>query len=327
MIDKIIDKYNYWTKIIERRKMAATATKGHQVHMYNWCNFWSQDMWYIDFIEKRGLLKGKPNLKLGLYSIFAPMWLRIFDNSDIRIFQARENLHKKGMEKWLHQFVDDPKIDLSIGFDYIDHPQYLRIPFWLTWNVFSPTDTFDDIKNKIARMNSAENHSFINRKFSAFLSSHDDIGRSLIFNQMSKIDRVDCDGKLFHNNDELKCLYGDNKLEYLKHYRFNITPENTNYKGYVTEKLFEAIYAGCVPIYNGGDNYPEPDVLNQEAIIFVEMGRENIDAVKLVSELNSDEKKYMDFACQKRFVDGAEDVIWGYYETLEKKLREIIANV
>ena len=197
----------------------------------------------------------------------------------------------------------------------------------LTWNVFSPTDTFDDIKNKIARMNSAENHSFINRKFSAFLSSHDDIGRSLIFNQMSKIDRVDCDGKLFHNNDELKCLYGDNKLEYLKHYRFNITPENTNYKGYVTEKLFEAIYAGCVPIYNGGDNYPEPDVLNQEAIIFVEMGRENIDAVKLVSELNSDEKKYMDFACQKRFVDGAEDVIWGYYETLEKKLREIIANV
>ena len=107
MIDKIIDKYNYWTKIIERRKMAATATKGHQVHMYNWCNFWSQDMWYIDFIEKRGLLKGKPNLKLGLYSIFAPMWLRIFDNSDIRIFQARENLHKKVMEKWLHQFVKD----------------------------------------------------------------------------------------------------------------------------------------------------------------------------------------------------------------------------
>lgn len=73
MIDKIIDKYKYWAKIVERRKMAASATKGHQVHMYNWCNFWPQDMWYIDFIEKRGLLKGKPNLKVGLYSIFAPM--------------------------------------------------------------------------------------------------------------------------------------------------------------------------------------------------------------------------------------------------------------
>ena len=327
MIDKIIDKYNYWAKIIERRKMARTATKGHQVHMYNWCNFWAQDMWYIDFIEKRGLLKNKPQIKVGFYSIFAPMWMRMFDNSDIRIFQARENLHKKGMEKWRHQFIKDSKIDLSIGFDCIDHPKYLRIPFWLTWDVFSPTDTFDDIKCKIVRMNAAENHSFYDRKFSAFLSSHDDIGRLLIFNQMSQIDKVDCDGKLFHNNDELKLLYGDDKLEYLKHYRFNITPENTNYKGYVTEKLFEAICAGCVPIYHGGDNQPELDVLNQKAIIFVEMGKENQNAIKLVSELNSDEKKYMEFACQKRFVEGAEEVIWGYYERLENKLKELIANL
>lgn len=327
MIDKIIDKYKYWAKIVERRKMAASATKGHQVHMYNWCNFWPQDMWYIDFIEKRGLLKGKPNLKVGLYSIFAPMWLRMFDKSDIRIFQARENLHKKGMEKWLHQFIDDAQIDLSIGFDYIDNPDYLRIPFWLTWNVFSPTDTFEDIKHKVSDMNSIDNHSFHNRKFAAFLSSHDDIGRKLIYNQLSNIGKVDCDGRLFHNNDELNTVYGDNKLEYLRHYRFNITPENTNYDGYVTEKLMEAIHAGCVPIYHGSDNHPEPDVLNKDAIIFVEMGKENSEAVKFVSELNSDEKKYMDFACQKRFVDGAENVIWGYYETLEKKLREIIANV
>lgn len=34
----------------------------------------------------------------------------------------------------------------------------------------------------------------------------------------------------------------------------------------------------------------------------------------------------MDFACQPRFVQGAEDVIWGYYVDLEKKLKEIIAD-
>ncbi len=327
MIDKIINKYRYWAKILERRKMANSATRGHQVHMYNWCNFWPQDMWYIDFIEKRGLLKDKPKVRIGLYSIFAPMWLRMFDNSDIRIFQARENLHKKGMETWGHQFINDSKIDLSIGFDYIDNPEYLRIPFWLTWNVFSPTDTFDDVKQKVSNMNSVENHGYQNRKFAAFLSSHDDIGRKLIFNQMSQIDKVDCDGRLFHNNDELKRLYHDEKLAYLKHYRFNLTPENSNAPGYVTEKLLEAIQGGCVPIYWGSDNHPEPDVFNQEAIIFIEMGQENHDAVRLVSELNADEKKYMDFACQKRFVEGAEDVIWGYYESLESKLREIIANL
>lgn len=320
-------KYKYWSEILELRKRALTATQGHQVHMYNWCQFWYQDMWYVDFIEKRGLLKGKPQLKIGIYSIFAPMWLRLFDNSDIRIFQARENLHKSSMQGWLHHFLDDPKIDLSIGFDYIEHPQYLRIPFWMTWSIFSPTDNYEDIKNKINKMNSVDNHDYDDRHFASFLSSHDDIGRRLLFEQMSAIGNVHCDGKLFHNNNTLKSLYNDDKLEYLKHYRFNITPENTNYEGYVTEKLFEAIYSGCVPIYHGSNNNPEPNVLNQDAIIFVEMGKENSEAMNFVSELNSDKNKYMEFACQKRFIKGAEDVIWNYYEILENKLIEIIANI
>jgi len=327
MLDKIYEKYRYWAKILMNRRIASNATKGHQVHMYNWCNFWPQDMWYIDFIEKRGLLQNKPQIRVGIYSIFAPMWLRIFDNSDIRIFQARENLHKPGMSHWIHQFIDDPKIDLSIGFDYIKHPQYLRIPFWLTWSIFSPTDTLNDIKRKITQMNIPDNHSYADRNFAAFLSSHDDIGRKLIYEQMSQIGQVHCDGRLFHNNDDLKTLYNDNKLEYLRHYRFNITPENTNYNGYVTEKLFEAIYSGCIPIYHGSENHPEPHILNPNAIIFIEMGKENTNALKLIQELNSNERKYMEFACQPRFMPGAEEIIWGYYEQLENKLKEIIKNI
>lgn len=57
------------------------------------------------------------------------------------------------------------------------------------------------------------------------------------------------------------------------------------------------------------------------------MGKDNKDVVNLVSDLNSNERIYMDFACQHRFVKGVEDVIWGYYERLENKLREIIANL
>ena len=176
-------------------------------------------------------------------------------------------------------------------------------------------------------MNSPENSSYKNRNFASFLSSHDDIGQKLIFDQLSDVGTVDCDGRLFHNNDDLKTRYNDDKLKYLRHYRFNITPENSNYNGYVTEKIFEAIASGCVPIYSGSDNHPEPEVLNQDAIIFIRMGEENVDSVKLIAELNADEKKYMDFATQKRFVDGADEVIWGYYESLENKLREIISNV
>lgn len=70
-----------------------------------------------------------------------------------------------------------------------------------------------------------------------------------MYGQYSTIGRVDCDGKLFHNNNDLKQVYHDDKLEYLRRYRFNLTPENTNHKDYVTEKLFEAIASGCIPIF------------------------------------------------------------------------------
>ena len=327
MKNKFINKYTYWKNIIQIRHNALKATHNHQVRLYNWCNVCKQDYWLIDFIEKRDLLKNNPKARIGLYSIFAPMWLNYLDRSDIRIFVERENLHKETMPQWLHRFLDDKRIDLSLGFDEINHPQYMRFPFWIMWNVFSPTATHNEIKQQIEQMNSPKNHAYENRKFCSFLCSHDDTGRKKIFNQLCNIDKVDCDGHLFHNNDELKLKYGDDKLKYLTHYRFNLTPENSNYDGYVTEKLFEAIYAGCVPIYHGSDNRPEPNVLNQEAIVFFEMGKENNDAIKLIDELNADKKKYMDFACQKRFITGADEIIWGYYVTLENKIKEIVTNI
>jgi hypothetical protein len=142
------------------------------------------------------------------------------------------------------------------------------------------------------------------------------------------ISQIDSEGRLCHNSDALKQVYNDDKLAYLKHYRFNLTPENSNYKDYVTEKLFEAIDAGCVPIYHGSDNNPEPDILNTDAIIFIEFGTENRAALKLVEELNSDRKKYLEFANQKRFKPEAADIIWGgYYVALENRLKDIISNI
>lgn len=309
------------------RRALMDLSRGHQVKLYNWSRPFEQDKWLIDFIEKRGLLKNKSTAKIGLYSIFAPFWISRFDGTDARIFVERENLHKPLMQPWLHRFLDDPRIDLSLGFDELDHPQYMRFPFWVMWSVFSPTATFEEIKDQVQKMNSPENHSYDDRRFCAYLCSHNDKGRRKMFEQFSAIDRVDCDGKLFHNNDDLKQRYHDDKLEYLRHYRFNLTPENTNYKGYVTEKLFEAISSGCIPIYHGSENNPEPDILNKDAIIFIEVGAENEQALNLVSELNSDKAKYLEFASQPRLKMESPELIWHYYIELERRLKEIIANI
>lgn len=112
----------------------------------------------------------------------------------------------------------------------------------------------------------------------------------MIFNDLSTIDKIDSCGRWMHNDDSLKIEYGDDKVRWLNHYRFNLTPENSNARGYVTEKLLEAIQGGCVPIYWGSDSRPDCNVFNKEAIVFFEMGKDNPNTVKFVSELNSDEK-------------------------------------
>lgn len=323
MIDRIRNKVSYWQNIIERQRRLNEFCKGHKVQLYNWSYPCYYDYWLVDFIEKRGLLKNKSK-KVGLYSIFAPFWLNRFDNCDVRIFVERENLYKPSMRQWLHRFIDDDRIQLSLGFDDLHCSGYMRFPFWIMWSVFSPTATYEEIKQQIRQMDAPENHGYYDRAFCSFICSHDDIGRKQMFDRLCEIDNVHCPGRLFHNNDDLKNKYNDDKLEYLKHYRFNLTPENSNYEGYVTEKLFEAIHAGCIPIYHGSDNKPEPDILNQDAIIFIEMGKDNTAASKLISELNADENKYMDFACQKRFRPDAADIIWNYYEELEQALKYIL---
>ncbi len=327
MGNRIANKVVYWRDILDRRKELNRFCKGRQVCLYNWSRPFEQDRWLIDFIEKRGLLSNKPKAKVALYSIFGPDWLTCFDRADARIFVERENLHKPSMQGWQHRFLDDNRFDLSLGFDELQHPEYMRFPFWVMWSVFSPTATYQEIKEQVEHFNSPLNHSYTNRKFCAYLCNHDDFGRKKMYDSFSEIGKVDCDGKLFHNNDELKACFHDDKLLYLRNYRFNLTPENTNHKDYVTEKLFEAISSGCIPIYHGSDNCPEQNVLNQDAIIFIKVGKENKEAIKLVKELNADEKKYMDFACQPRLLSGAADVIWGYYEELENRLKEIIANI
>lgn len=129
IIEKIHDKYIYWKHKLEERKNLNAFCKGHQVKLYNWSRPFPQDLWLINFIEQRGLLKDKPQGKIGLYSIFAPYWLHHFDGCNIRIFVERENLHKPSMQKWLHRFLNDDSIQLSLGFDRLDHPYYMRLPF------------------------------------------------------------------------------------------------------------------------------------------------------------------------------------------------------
>jgi alpha(1,3/1,4) fucosyltransferase len=95
--------------------------------------------------------------------------------------------------------------------------------------------------------------SYLNRPmFCSFVASNPRGSfRNAFFKKLNRLKKVDSAGRHFNN-------FGsriDDKLNFLKNYRFNLAFENSQSPGYVTEKLIEPLLMGCIPIYWGA-----PDV-------------------------------------------------------------------
>jgi Glycosyltransferase family 10 (fucosyltransferase). len=110
----------------------------------------------------------------------------------------------------------------------------------------------------------------------------------------------------------------------LKQFYFNICPENSNCAGYVTEKVFEAISAGCIPIYWGDYNHPEPSILNEEAILFWQKDEDNQDLIQKISGLFSSPEEMDRFLRLPRLKEGAEVVVWEMFEALDSAIDSIL---
>lgn len=159
-----IGTLKYYNNLYRLRRKGLQFSKAFQTKLYNWFPpFFEQNLWLPKFIEGRGLLKDKPGLKAGVFTICGPEWAIKYQPCDLKIFFARENLSFR--KEWHDFMLNEPSIDLSIGFDDItDHANYLHIPFWITW-ALDPMESEESIKRKIAIWNAPESKSYKNRKF------------------------------------------------------------------------------------------------------------------------------------------------------------------
>jgi hypothetical protein len=191
------------------------------------------------------------NIDIQFFSVFGSIDKLLISKAKYKIFFTGENVNKNsiGDEPKLYEGNCVDYVHLSMGYDYMDNDNYIRLPVWLLY-FFTPLDTKDRIQKKLTEFSIV----YKKAKFCALLARHDYLYniRTDVFNLMSKVAHVDCPGKLLHNDDSLHNQFDNNKLLYLRQYYFNICPENSNSPGYVTEKLFEALYSGCIPIYTGG---------------------------------------------------------------------------
>jgi len=136
------------------------------------------------------------------------------------------------------------KCDIALTFDFNKNKRHFRLPLYVLYahqygidlRQFNPIVS-DEIINQ-----------WKNRKFCCFVVSN---GKSKLrtefFYFLSEKERIDSGGRFLNN------IGGpvEDKLEFIKQYKFVIAFENSKYNGYTTEKILEPLITNSIPIYWG----------------------------------------------------------------------------
>ena len=304
--------------IDDYKKQSSNNSHGRSC-LYNW---WKSGA-YLWFTKRYHNILEETGKSFNLCSVFGKR--KVLDQvTGIKVFFSGENVHFAPYDEYSDYLLTDKTTDLALGFEYFEDNRYLRFPLWLLY-MFNPTSTQEEI---ISRCNALRYPSVSEKsRFCGMIASHDPNGlRKVIVKEVEKIAPVSCAGKYLHNDDSLKTQYGDDKIDYLKSFCFNICPENSNSYGYVTEKVFEAISAGCIPIYWGSYNNPEPQIINPDAVVFWNKDQDNADALQMIHQLYSQTEEMDKFLHQPRLKNGAEDVVWGMFQALDSAILRVLES-
>ena len=314
--------WKFRRQIEQSFKIQQTRNQNIQIQFYNWWQEDAHSRWLHDFIVQRGLLSDT-NKTIALCSVFDDKSILEHVDTDIRIFFSGENLHNPRHAQYADYMLSGKKpFDLALGFDCFEHEKYLRFPLWLTY-MFAPNATEDEIRNRCNELRYPKIDK--KSKFASLIARYDWNGiRGEIVESLKTFEKVDCPSALLHNDDTLQNQFKDDKTAYLMQYKFNICPENTNAYGYVTEKLFEAISAGCIPVYLGSYNTPESKILNPNAIIFWDKENYGEKALEQIRDLYLHPDRMREFMGQPRLLPGAEEEILLMINDLKSRLMALL---
>lgn len=172
--------------------------------------------------------------------------------------------------------------DYSFSFDYLDDPRNYRLPHYLLYPGYYELIEEKKVEDWMA-----------NRKFCNFVVSNGNCKlRNEFFLKLSKYKKVDSGGRHYNN---LGFLVND-KLDFLKNYKFNICFENDAHRGYnehyTTEKLMQAMQANTIGIYYG--NTQIKDEFNKKSFINVRDYSNFDEVIEYIIELDKNNDKYLE---------------------------------
>lgn len=204
------------------------------------------------------------------------------------------------MDSWSHKKrllytgenikVDFSRCDYFMGFEFSNDDRVLRLPIYqLHWGNAQQSER-DYFLNKKLTPN--------RNKFCAFIHSNSNASkRNEFFLKLSQYKKVDSGGMAFNNIG----YRVDNKIEWLKDYKFCMCFENYSEYGYLTEKLLEGMMGGCVPIYWGSESCIE-EFNHKSFINWHEFGNDE-EVIKRIIELDNNAAKYSQIYNEPYLID------------------------
>ena len=118
--------------------------------------------------------------------------------------------------------------------------------------------------------------------------------RNEIFHSLSKYKQVASGGALFNNIGGILSREGSDfhlsKFAFLKQGKFNLCYENSSFPGYVTEKIYQALYCNTIPIYWGSPTVAMD--FNREAYISRHNYNTDAEMIEHIIELDNNDDMY-----------------------------------
>jgi glycosyltransferase involved in cell wall biosynthesis len=243
-------------------------------------------------------------------------------NAKIKIFFTGENPTYNISHYPFNNDEEMNKIfDINCGFKYSN----TRFPLWLMYYPYY--DYKEDEDNIIKYIQSAYDINVKKEKpFLSTLLSHNDSHsnnyRQVLYEIFSNYDDVICASSLFNNYPTIGPTNED-KINHISKSTFNICPENSYGEGYFTEKIFQALESGTIPVYWSSD-YPEENIINKNKYIFCNFN--DINAINSINAtindvVNNNDKK-LTYIEGPIFKDDAGTHIKTFYDNLKNKIKE-----
>ena len=185
--------------------------------------------------------------------------------------------------------------DYSFSYDYPITDRNYRLPLYRRWAGYKELLKLRDPEKIISE----------NRKFCNILISNANAKeRVKFFNLLSRFKKIDSGGG-YLNNIGYRIKKGvDNKLNWMKNYKFSITFENSTYPGYTTERLMHALLTNTIPIYWGNplaslDFNPKAFINCHDYASFEEV-------IELIMEIDNNDALYLEYLSQPFLLNNVE---------------------